>query len=161
MPLYEYICQSCDGVFELLRSLREATEPAPCPLCDRECPRIMPTSFAAFSYRDGYNRRLPDRGTYWHLGKEVKHQNTGGVPAFEHPELYDPSPPKLRTKAEEDGIQELDLLEQRSLDMMTDAGIKPSTGKGGKPNAKPLLAADGHVSDRDIREAKRAREGKR
>jgi len=30
------------------------------------------SSFMAFTYRDGYPRRIPDKGTYWHLGKEVK-----------------------------------------------------------------------------------------
>ena len=58
MPLYEYYCESCDGVFETLRSIREASEPSPCPLCDRDGMRIMPTSFAAFTFRDGMARRL-------------------------------------------------------------------------------------------------------
>ncbi len=80
MPLYEYYCETCDGVFETLRSMREASEAAPCPLCDRDGQRIMPTSFAAFTFRDGMARRIPDRGTYWHFDKEVKTMNTGGVP---------------------------------------------------------------------------------
>ncbi len=71
MPLYEYYCQHCDGVFEALRPIAEAVLPVPCPVCQRDGQRIM-SSFTAFTYRDGYPRRIPDKGTYWHLGKEVK-----------------------------------------------------------------------------------------
>ncbi len=92
MPLYEYYCQHCDGVFEALRSLRESSEPAGCPVCSREAPRMMTTSFAAFTYRDGYPRRIPDKGTYWHLGKEVKNLITGPVRPNEHPEINKPEP---------------------------------------------------------------------
>jgi putative FmdB family regulatory protein len=87
MPLYEYYCSSCDGVFEQLRSIRESDEPYPCPECNREAPRIMPTSFMAFTMRDGYPRRIPDRGTYWHLGKEVKRPINVATPAGTHPDL--------------------------------------------------------------------------
>jgi putative FmdB family regulatory protein len=92
MPLYEFFCQPCDGVFEVLRSIKEASEPAPCPVCNRDAPRVMPSSFAAFTYRDGYPRRIPDKGTYWHLGKEVKHLVTGPVRPNEHPEINKPEP---------------------------------------------------------------------
>ncbi len=71
MPLYEYYCQHCNGVFEVLRPISEAALPAPCPACQRDGQRIM-SSFMALTYRDGYPRRIPDKGTYWHLGKEVK-----------------------------------------------------------------------------------------
>ncbi len=100
MPIYEYYCESCDGVFEALRPMREASYPWPCPQCSREAQRIMPTSFNAFTFRDGYPRRIPDRGTYWHLGQEVKTLNTGGVPANEHPELYKPPRPPRKAKGE-------------------------------------------------------------
>ena len=92
MPLYEFFCEPCDGVFELLRSIRESSEPAPCPVCNRDAKRVMPTSFAAFTYRDGYPRRIPDKGTYWHLGKEVKNLVTGPVRPNEHPEINKPEP---------------------------------------------------------------------
>ncbi|MDT7943898.1 MAG: zinc ribbon domain-containing protein [Dehalococcoidia bacterium] len=59
MPLYEYYCRQCDHVFEALRPLRESDLPAPCPRCGREAVRIMPTSFAARSWRQGYPQRLP------------------------------------------------------------------------------------------------------
>ena len=51
--------------------MREASLPMPCPECNRDAARIM-SSFNAFVFRDGYPRRIPDKGTYWHLGQEVK-----------------------------------------------------------------------------------------
>jgi len=106
MPLYEYYCEPCNGIFEVLRPMREATEPYPCPVCDRDGKRIMPTSFAAFTFRDGMPRRIPDRGTYWWLDKEVKHMNTGGVPSLEHPELYKPELEPTPLKGDREVIRE-------------------------------------------------------
>lgn len=92
MPVYEYYCEPCNGIFETLRPLREASDPSPCPVCSREGKRVMPTSFSAFTFRDGYPRRIPDKGTYWHLGKEVKNLITGPVKPNEHPEINKPEP---------------------------------------------------------------------
>jgi putative FmdB family regulatory protein len=100
MPLYEFFCEPCDGVFEVLRSIREAGEPAPCPECNRDAKRIMPTSFNAFTFRDGYPRRIPDKGTYWHLGKEVKNLVTGPTRPNEHPEINKPIPPPAPAKGD-------------------------------------------------------------
>jgi len=33
MPLYEYFCEPCNGIFEELRPIREASDPVPCPEC--------------------------------------------------------------------------------------------------------------------------------
>ncbi len=57
MPLYEYYCRACDDVFEALRP--ESDRPAVCPRCGREAERIMPTSFAARSFKAGYPQRVP------------------------------------------------------------------------------------------------------
>ncbi len=99
MPLYEYYCEPCNGIFEALRPIKEAALPVPCPVCHRDGQRIMPTSFMAFSFRDGYPRRIPDRGTYWHLGKEVK-KLPKRMRHYEHPELTEPKPAKRPTKGE-------------------------------------------------------------
>ena len=103
MPLYEYYCQHCNGVFEALRPISEAALPAPCPACQRDGQRIM-SSFMALTYRDGYPRRIPDKGTYWHLGKEVKalpkrmqHQ--------QHPELAEPKSAKRPTRRKRRGAE--------------------------------------------------------
>jgi putative FmdB family regulatory protein len=161
MPLYEYYCGSCDGVFEALRSVREASIPAPCPLCDRDAKRIMPTSFAAFTVREGLPRQLPDRGTYWHLGKEVKQMNTGGVPAFEHPETYKPAPKKELSPSERADVAELDNLRERHGQMLADSGERPSVGRDGKPNLSPQAGTSGHVTEREVWDAEQARDGRR
>ena len=88
MPLYEYYCERCNGVYEALRPMREASLPVPCPECDRDGQRIM-SSFSAFVFRDGLPRRIPDKGTYWSWDGEVKRPQTRGMP-WEHPENKKP-----------------------------------------------------------------------
>ncbi len=48
MPIYEYVCPSCDLKFELLRPLSQANERVSCPQCQHEAQRILST-FASFS----------------------------------------------------------------------------------------------------------------
>ena len=72
MPLYEYYCAEDNGIFELLRPVREASDPQPCPVCDGESKRIMPTDFAAFIVRDGMPRRIPDQGLFWGVEGQLK-----------------------------------------------------------------------------------------
>lgn len=100
MPVYEYYCEQCNGIFEQLRPIREASEPYPCPDCNREGTRVMPTSFAAFTYREGYPRRIPDKGTYWHFGQEVSKPVSGPVRPNEHPEINTREPEPLKLKGE-------------------------------------------------------------
>jgi len=90
MPLYEFYCKECHGIFEEIRQMRDASEPAPCPVCAREAPRIM-SAFNAFTMRDGYPRRIPDKGTYWHMGREVK-KRAKVMKGNTHPELAQPKP---------------------------------------------------------------------
>ena len=59
MPLYEYYCERCDDLFEALRPLRESEAPAPCPNCGQDAGRILPTSFATMSFKQGYAQRVP------------------------------------------------------------------------------------------------------
>lgn len=154
MPLYEYYCGNCDGVFEELRSMREASEPTPCPLCDRDSERIMPTSFSAFTFRDGMPRKIPDDFKYWHHdGRKTKTMNKGGVPMNEHSELYRPPPRKQPTKAEMDARREIGHLKMRHAKMMRDSGQPIPLGQDGKPLFSPKFGASGHVSDRDIRKS--------
>ena len=157
MPLYEYYCEACLGIFEELRSVREASEPSHCPLCERESRRIMPTSFTAFTLREGLPRQIPDRGTYWHLGKEVREMNTGGVPAFEHPELYKPAPAPATDKGTQADMGELDRLKQRHARMLLDSDERPSVGRDGTPNLSAQLGASGHLSDNEVVRAEQDR----
>jgi len=90
MPLYEYLCNDCEGIFEAVRPMKQADDPEPCPVCDMEGQRLMPSTFQAFIMRGGYPRRIPDRGNFWHLGKEVSFLPKGGNPG-EHPQLTKPS----------------------------------------------------------------------
>ena len=59
MPLYEYYCEKCDKVFEALRPLRESDRTTACPKCGADADRIMPTSFAPMSFKQGYSQRVP------------------------------------------------------------------------------------------------------
>ena len=99
MPLYEYFCADCNGVFELLRPARQASIDQPCPECDADAKRIVSREFATFIYRDGYARRIPDDGSYYHFGKRVTSMLTGGD-GFTHPEL-DPPEPTARPSIED------------------------------------------------------------
>ncbi|MEX0784864.1 MAG: zinc ribbon domain-containing protein [Dehalococcoidia bacterium] len=106
MPIYEYFCQPCNGIFEELRPMREATEPVPCPECFKDASRIMPTSFAAFTFREGYPRRIPDDGKYFHLGKKVNSLVRSGRPN-EHPEINKPTPKPKRAKGEKSELRDM------------------------------------------------------
>ena len=86
MPLYEYLCEECEGIFEAVRPMKQADEPEPCPVCDTEGQRLMPSTFQAFIMRGGYPRRIPDRGNFWHLGEEVSYLPKGGQ-AGQHPQI--------------------------------------------------------------------------
>src|SRR3954470_19468561 len=119
MPLYEYYCESCNGVFEQLRSMRESSEPSSCPLCDRDSQRIMPTSFQAYIFRDGMPRKIPDRGTYWHWGgQEVKTMIDRAMPPNEHPELYHPDPGPTPTRGDREYGRDIEYYKQRHATRM-------------------------------------------
>ncbi len=126
MPLYEYYCEPCNGIFEELRPIREASDPVPCPQCYKDAKRIMPTSFAAFTFREGYPRRIPDDGSYYHLGKKVSKLVKSARPN-EHPEINKPEPKRKRSKGE---LQELrDMRAAARRNELTDLygnQVKPS-----------------------------------
>jgi putative FmdB family regulatory protein len=129
MPVYEYYCNHCDGIFEAVRPMREASEAWPCPACEREGSRIMPTSFAAFTLREGYPRKLPDKGTYWHLGKEVKKRIKGPFRPFEHPELAEPRRPKRLPKGDRAALQEREQQRRSEMQKMRASGVRPTESR--------------------------------
>jgi len=59
MPLYEYYCDTCNKVFDALRSVQSSDLPVKCPECGSESDRIMPTSFATMVRKDGWVQRAP------------------------------------------------------------------------------------------------------
>lgn len=125
MPLYEYYCKPCNGIFEELRPMREATEPVPCPECFRDAERIMPTSFAAFTFREGYPRRIPDDGKYYHLEKKVSKLVTSGRPN-EHPEVNKPEPKPKKSKGQK--TEARDMIEAAKKGQLSDLygnAVKP------------------------------------
>lgn len=107
MPLYEYLCEECEGIFEAVRPMKQAEEPEPCPVCDTEGQRLMPSTFQAFIMRGGYLRRIPDRGNFWHLGKEVSYLPTKVRPG-EHPQIT-----KERRKAPLNRQDRVELVEKK------------------------------------------------
>jgi putative FmdB family regulatory protein len=48
MPIYEYVCTSCNTKFELLRSMSRMDEEAECPQCHNRAKRVL-SRFACFS----------------------------------------------------------------------------------------------------------------
>ena len=128
MPIYEYYCADCNGVFEQLLPVKRASEPQPCPQCDAESRRIMPTEFQAFTVRDGAPRRIPDRGTYWHFEQEVGRPVTETVQLNEHPDLiYDKyGPEKPPTAEEQDAYAEKLLQRLEYEEEAIGSGIAPS-----------------------------------
>lgn len=43
MPIYEYYCLDCDTEFDLMRSVSQADEPAPCDACGNPAQRQLTT----------------------------------------------------------------------------------------------------------------------
>lgn len=130
MPLYEYYCKSCDGIFETMRPIAQASSPASCPVCSKKAQRIPPTSFNAFTMREGYPRRIPDKGTYWHLGKEVKHPVTGPVRMNEHPEINKPRPPRKKSKGELSALADRKHQAAKEAKRRRDSGVREPLERG-------------------------------
>ncbi len=59
MPVYEYYCEKCDNVFDSLQAISRSDQPVDCPKCGRGSDRIMPTTFATMSKRQGLKERVP------------------------------------------------------------------------------------------------------
>ena len=59
MPIYEYYCDKCAQVFDALGSIAASDRPAKCPKCSASADRIMPTTFATMSRRQGLRERVP------------------------------------------------------------------------------------------------------
>jgi len=122
MPLYEYFCADCNGVFELLRPARQASLDQPCPECDADAKRIVSREFATFIYRDGYARRIPDDGSYYHFGKRVTTMMTGGD-GFTHPELDPPEPTERPSVEDIEAFEEVQANRARFEDPDTRANV--------------------------------------
>jgi putative FmdB family regulatory protein len=46
MPIYEYVCETCNRKFDALRSMKEADNPIPCKKCESlKTHRILSTCY--------------------------------------------------------------------------------------------------------------------
>ncbi len=142
MPLYEYYCRDCNGVFELLRPAREASKTQPCPDCDEDSERIMSREWAAFVFRDGYPRRIPDDGTFWHLGKKVSQPITGPSDGYTHPELKKPD--EIPEPTVED-VERFEVLAdvKRERDLETGGAIHDQSFEQAEEGMKKILRQRG------------------
>ena len=105
--------------------IKTASAAAPCPVCARKAERMMPTSFSAFTMREGYPRAIPDRGTYYHLEKEVKKPITGSVRMNEHPEINKPKPRRKKSKGELETIADREQMALKEKRKMLASGVTP------------------------------------
>ncbi len=174
MPVYEYSCNDCGGAFELLRPTREAAAPQPCPRCDGEGRRVMPREWAAYTYRQGTARRLPDDGTFWHNDKKVSRPISGAWAGPSHPELESPEPEAEATIEDVERYAELTeerrRLEVESGGMEGGAGVReqqlyskvtgrPASERVARERNRILrrVAHEDAVADREIRGEQSAR----
>lgn len=114
MPVYEYLCEDCVGVFELLRPVREASADQPCPVCDAGARRLMPTDFAAYILREGMPRRIPDQGKYWTVNglADEPDSGDGGVdPGLK----YASSPMTTSADDDQEEARRRAMLQERQL----------------------------------------------
>ena len=65
MPIYEYDCEEC-GVFTRLAKLSESAEPATCPYCGEQAPRVI--SAPSLSLMTTENR------TKWERNEKAQHE---------------------------------------------------------------------------------------
>ena len=124
MPIYEYYCEDCNGVFEKLRPVRDAAKPQSCPECDEDAARIVSSTFTAFTLRDGLSRRLPDTGGFWHFEESVSSPING--PSYQgvtHPEVT-----PYGSDMETPGVEEIErwehsLGERRAVEAEIDGTV--------------------------------------
>lgn len=56
MPIYEYLCESCERLFTQLRTMSEHREPGHCPICAGIAPRVMATAPRLNALRDSLRK---------------------------------------------------------------------------------------------------------
>jgi hypothetical protein len=117
--------------------MREHAEPVPCPECFKDAGRIMPTSFAAFTFRDGYPRRIPDDGKFYHLGKKVTKPVKRARPN-EHPEINKPKPKPRMLKGQKQEIRDMQELAKKD-------DLKDMYGNRVKPTEVKKMVGEGRI----------------
>ena len=83
MPRYDYACAPCESVFEASRPVAEAGQPAPCPVCGGESPRVISPPRFLFTADPRDNRPVwhdHDGYRHAHAPRRGRHAN----PADDH-----------------------------------------------------------------------------
>ncbi len=62
MPIYEYVCTSCDNKFEMLRPMSRADEKATCPTCRHEAKRTVSTFACCSTDSSGMTQAIAGSG---------------------------------------------------------------------------------------------------
>jgi putative FmdB family regulatory protein len=171
VPIYEYYCRPCNGVFELLRPVTAASRPQPCPECDEDTPRIVSKTFSAFTLRDGLPRRLPDTGGYWHFEQSVSSPING--PSYQgvtHPELTPYGSDMEAPSVEEIERWEQVLGERRAVEAEIDGTVIDSEFERAKsafaermtavPASKPVEKAKKRLVQTDMANVRKVHEAK-
>ncbi len=76
MPIYEYVCVAC-GPFSQLRKIAEYEQPALCPHCQQQAPRVI--SAPRLAVMDAGNR------TAWERNERSAHEPRLSQPHRHHP----------------------------------------------------------------------------
>ena len=155
MPIYEYHCSDCSAGFELLRPVREAANSQPCPQCDADAERVISRQWAAFTYRAGYSRSLPDDGGYLHMGKKVSAPISYSSDGASHPELQKPEATPQPTIAD---VEEYEAISEYKLQREREFGGRVSSGTLGQARREKensLRPTGGNRVDRQKRLAVR------
>lgn len=171
MPIYEYYCADCNGVFEKLRPLQDAANPQSCPECDEDAARIVSRSFTAFTFRDGLPRRLPDTGGFWHFERSVSSPING--PSYQgvtHPELTPYGSDMETPDVEEIERWEHRLGERRAVEAEIDGTVIDSEFEREKaafaerlavrPASKPVEKATKNLVLSDLKNVRNVKEAK-
>jgi|AntRauTorcE11897_2_1112592.scaffolds.fasta_scaffold38258_1 putative FmdB family regulatory protein len=82
MPVYEYVCRSCDAASDRILPHSEADDPGPCPACEGELRRrfsrvaVKYTSWG-FNATDGLVGDRPSRGSYREVAERAERISEG------------------------------------------------------------------------------------
>ena len=63
MPIYEYVCPSCELKFEKMRPMSRSNEKADCPECKQESERILSTFACCSTDSSGMTSTIAGSGS--------------------------------------------------------------------------------------------------
>ncbi len=66
MPIYEFLCPSCNQVFEVMRPFSKAEEPAVCPRCGAQGQKLI----SIFASKIGFYLGVPEKEAFRELPRK-------------------------------------------------------------------------------------------